>query len=165
MAACVHQPAVAEPMYLDSPSEQLPETVMDNPPLELEGAPLLPQPADEESDTAPAQPEIRDVSSFLQSGIASWYGNRFQGRRTASGEYYNLHALTAAHRTLPIGSYVRVTAVKSARSVIVRINDRGPYVQGRVIDLSYAAAEALNLPRSGTLLVRIERVGRQEAGS
>jgi rare lipoprotein A len=89
----------------------------------------------------------------------------FQGRRTASGERYDLHALTAAHRTLPLGSYVRVTAVSSARSVVVRINDRGPYAHGRVIDLSYAAAAALDLPRAGTLLVRIETVTRQEAGT
>jgi rare lipoprotein A len=87
------------------------------------------------------------------------------GHRTASGERYDLHALTAAHRTLPLGSYVRVTAVSSARSVIVRINDRGPFIHGRVIDLSYAAAAALDLPRTGTLLVRIETVTKQEAGA
>ena len=108
---------------------------------------------------------MRTCRSFWQSGLASYYGNKFQGHRTASGERYNSHALTAAHRTLPLGSYVRVTAVSSARSVIVRINDRGPYTHGRVIDLSYAAAAALDLPRTGTLLVKIETVTKQEAGA
>ncbi|WP_429279725.1 septal ring lytic transglycosylase RlpA family protein [Paraburkholderia sp. GAS41] len=123
------------------------------------------EPARPETGTAPSQDLNDDTSSFWQSGVASWYSNRFQGRRTASGERYDLHALTAAHRTLPLGSYVRVTAVSSARSVVVRINDRGPYAHGRVIDLSYAAAAALDLPRAGTLLVRIETVTRQEAGT
>ncbi|WP_310591174.1 septal ring lytic transglycosylase RlpA family protein [Paraburkholderia sp. DHOC27] len=102
---------------------------------------------------------------FWQSGVASWYGKAFQGRRTANGERYDAHALTAAHRTLPMGSYVRVTAVGSTRSVVVRINDRGPFARGRVIDLSYAAAAALNLQRTGTMLVNIESVGQDAEGS
>ncbi|MEW6344978.1 MAG: septal ring lytic transglycosylase RlpA family protein [Paraburkholderia sp.] len=105
------------------------------------------------------------ASPLWQTGLASYYAKRFQGHRTASGERYDLHALTAAHRTLPLGSYVRVTAVSSARSVIVRINDRGPYTRGRMIDLSYAAAAVLGLPRTGVLLVRIESVTKQGAGA
>ncbi|MFM0285201.1 septal ring lytic transglycosylase RlpA family protein [Paraburkholderia megapolitana] len=104
-----------------------------------------------------------DVSDFQQTGRASWYGPRFHGRRTASGERYNMHALTAAHRTLPMGSYVRVTNPTTTRSVIVRINDRGPYARGRVIDLSYAAALELDLQHAGTARVKIEGLSQQEA--
>lgn len=168
MAGCVQQPVVTGSTNLETPRAEISGTVTAATPLETGGAPLLPTPTERQSahaEPSPAQDEIGDASPFLQSGLASWYANRFQGHRTASGEHYDLHALTAAHRTLPIGSYVRVTVVKSARSVIVRINDRGPYARGRVIDLSYAAAAALDLPQAGVLLVRIERVGSQEAGS
>lgn len=93
-------------------------------------------------------------------GTASWYGYRFHGRRTASGERFNASAYTAAHRSLPFGTKVRVTNLRNGRSVIVRINDRGPYARGRVIDLSKAAANAIGLISSGTAPVRIEIVGR-----
>lgn len=102
---------------------------------------------------------------LLAIGRAFLCANRFQGHRTASGERQNLHALTVAHRTLPLGSHVRATAVTGARSVVVRISDRGPYTRARVIDLSYAAAAALDLPGAGTLLVRIASVTKQEAGT
>ncbi|MEX3759755.1 septal ring lytic transglycosylase RlpA family protein [Paraburkholderia phenoliruptrix] len=95
---------------------------------------------------------------FQQTGFASWYGRMFQGRRTASGERYDMHALTAAHRTLPLGACVRVTSLVRTRSVVVRINDRGPFVRGRIIDLSYAAAEALGVRRAGSAQVRLEHV-------
>lgn len=100
---------------------------------------------------------------FFQSGVASFYGKKFQGRRTASGERYDAHKLTAAHRTLPLGSYARVTAPGNGRTVVVRINDRGPFTRGRAIDLSYAAAAALGLQRAGTLQVNIESVGGDAA--
>jgi rare lipoprotein A len=93
-------------------------------------------------------------------GTASWYGYRFHGRRTASGERFNASAYTAAHRSLPFGTKVRVTNLRNGRSVIVRINDRGPYARGRVIDLSKAAANAIGIISSGTAPVRIEIVGR-----
>jgi rare lipoprotein A len=93
---------------------------------------------------------------FEQTGGASWYASKFQGRRTANGERYDSRALTAAHRTLPFGSYARVTSLATARSVVVRINDRGPFIRERVIDLSYAAAAALGLPRTAGRQVRIE---------
>ncbi|EGJ34779.1 rare lipoprotein A [Moorena producens 3L] len=89
-------------------------------------------------------------------GIASWYGSGFHGRRTASGERFNQYALTAAHRTLRFGTRVKVTNLRNGRSVIVRINDRGPYVRGRIIDLSRGAARIIGLVRSGTGSVRIE---------
>ena len=85
----------------------------------------------------------------IQSGGASWYGPGFHGRKTASGERFNTHGLTAAHRSLPFGSRVRVTNERTGRSVVVRINDRGPFVGGRVIDLSKAAAQAVGISGSG----------------
>jgi rare lipoprotein A len=102
------------------------------------------------------------VSRFRQLGLASWYGRGFHGHRTASGEHYDMYAMTAAHRTLPLGSYVRVTSLASARSVVVRINDRGPYARGRVIDLSYGAAVALGMHRAGVTKVAVERVDKPE---
>lgn len=106
----------------------------------------------------------RERGAFLQdlraqlvgSGRASYYGRRFAGRRTASGERFDPGALTAAHRTLPFGSRVRVTNLDNDRSVVVRINDRGPFAHRRVIDLSYAAADTIGMIRSGTAPVRIE---------
>jgi peptidoglycan lytic transglycosylase len=89
----------------------------------------------------------------VQSGRASWYGPGFHGRRTASGETFNTHALTAAHRTLPFGTKVRVVNKKTGKSVIVRINDRGPYAHGRVIDLSRASAEAIGMSGVGSVTV------------
>jgi rare lipoprotein A len=91
-----------------------------------------------------------------ESGIASYYGKSEDGHLTASGERYDMHALTAAHRTLPFGSRVRVTNLDNDRSVVVRINDRGPHVEGRVIDLSYAAARELQFIKQGTTRVRLE---------
>ena len=85
----------------------------------------------------------------IQAGPASWYGPGFHGKRTANGERFNTHALTAAHRTLPFGSQVKVTNERTGKSVVVRINDRGPFVGGRVIDLSQAAAHAVGISGVG----------------
>ena len=115
------------------------------------------------ADADPIAAKGPDVSSFHQSGRASWYGRGFFGRRTASGERYDMHALTAAHRTLPLGSYVRVSIPATSKWVIVKINDRGPFARGRVIDLSYAAAKMLGLQHAGTARVSIEGLSRQEA--
>ncbi len=90
------------------------------------------------------------------TGLASWYGPRHQGRPTASGEAFDVHALTAAHRTLPLGARVRVTNVENGRTVVVRITDRGPYADERVIDLSYAAGKALGLIERGVARVRLQ---------
>ena len=92
---------------------------------------------------------------FTQHGVASWYGRQFHGRKTANGETYNMHSLTAAHRTLPLGSVVRVTNKSNGKSVTVRINDRGPYHGNRVIDLSKAAATQLGMVSSGTANVTV----------
>ncbi|MGP9820816.1 septal ring lytic transglycosylase RlpA family protein [Salinarimonas sp. NSM] len=90
---------------------------------------------------------------------ASWYGPGFHGRRTASGERYDMDALTAAHKTLPFGTKVRVTNVANGKSVVVRITDRGPFVRGREIDLSRGAARAVGMLASGTAQVRMEVLG------
>ena len=92
----------------------------------------------------------------VQTGEASWYGEEFHGRRTSSREVYDMNDLTAAHNTLPFGTMVMVTNLNNGRSVAVRINDRGPFVKNRVIDLSYAAARAIDMIGSGTAPVRIE---------
>ena len=84
-----------------------------------------------------------------QVGTASWYGENFQGKPTASGEPYEMHDMTAAHLTLPMGSYVRVTNLRNGKAVVVRVNDRGPIVPGRIIDLSYGAAQALQFRAKG----------------
>ena len=95
---------------------------------------------------------------FIQTGRASWYGRRFHGNRTSSGEIYDMHAMTAAHPTLPIPSYVRVTHLGNGRSVVVRVNDRGPFHAERIIDLSYAAAFRLDYLRDGSAEVRVELI-------
>lgn len=102
-------------------------------------------------------PESSSVIS-VQQGKASYYGTRHHGRKTASGEPFNKHALTAAHRTLPFGSRVRVTNLSNQKSVVVRINDRGPYAKGRIIDLSEQAARELNMIRAGVARVKVERL-------
>ncbi len=94
--------------------------------------------------------------------VASWYGRPFHGRRTASGEVYDMYKLTAAHPTLPFGARVRVTSLRNGRSVEVRINDRGPAVRGRIIDLSYAAARAIDSVGAGVFPVRLRVVALPE---
>ena len=103
------------------------------------------------------EPLSGDVS-FRQRGVASWYGTKFHGRRTASGEVYSMYGMTAAHRTLPIPSYARVREVRTGQEVIVRINDRGPFHGNRVIDLSYTAAAKLGFLGKGSTEVEIERL-------
>ena len=100
------------------------------------------------------QPAVRPAR-FVQTGIASWYGPGFHGKRTANGEIYDQNALTAAHRSLPLGTNVIVTNLESGQAIEVRINDRGPFVEGRIIDLSLAAAKSIGVYAPGTALVRI----------
>ncbi len=96
------------------------------------------------------------VSAWTQSGRVSWYGPGFHGRRTASGETFDTNDLTMAHRSLPLGSKVRVTNLDNGRSVVLRVNDRGPYVRGRIADLSHAAARRLDFIDDGVVRARIE---------
>jgi len=98
------------------------------------------------------------VGPFRQRGMASWYGRRFNGGKTSSGEPYDMYAMTAAHPTLPIPSYARVTSVATGRSVVVRINDRGPFHSDRAIDLSYTAAYRLGFSAAGSALVDVEAI-------
>ncbi len=100
---------------------------------------------------------------FVETGYASWYGPNFHGRRTANGERYNMYSMTAAHKILPMNTYVRVENLDNHRSVVVRINDRGPFARNRVIDLSYAAAKKLGVVGPGTARVRLVALG--EVGS
>jgi len=99
---------------------------------------------------------IKDESSYRERGYASWYGNKFNGHNTSNGERYDMYAMTGAHKTLPIPSYVRVTNLDNGKSVIVRINDRGPFHQGRIVDLSYAAAQRIGILKAGTGRVEVE---------
>lgn len=111
---------------------------------------------------------LDDASGYRERGVASWYGKKFHGRQTANGERYDMYAASAAHKTLPLPAYARVTNLENGRSVIVRINDRGPFVANRLIDLSYGAAVELDMIRNGTSFVEVEVVGprsqRQKQG-
>ena len=99
-----------------------------------------------------------ELKPYREQGIASWYGRKFHNQKTATGETYDMYAMTAAHPTLPLPSYARVTSVATGRSVIVRVNDRGPFLYGRIIDLSYAAAERIGVAQKGSGEVIVEAV-------
>jgi rare lipoprotein A len=101
---------------------------------------------------------MRELKPYRARGLASWYGRKFHGQKTSSGERYDMYGMTAAHATLPIPSYARVTNADSGKSVVVRVNDRGPFHSGRIIDLSYTAAWKLGLVGSGSGLVEVESV-------
>jgi rare lipoprotein A len=129
-------------------------------------APRIPQVVT--TTTTPSAPEADTPSDAMEpvayeTGRATYYARKFQGHRTASGERYDMHAYSAAHRTLPFGSYVRVTSLSTGMSVIVRINDRGPFVKDRVIDLSLAAATLIHLRQTGSARVKLEPVSADEA--
>src|SRR5438270_2266118 len=106
-------------------------------------------------------PDAKPIAS--ETGLASWYGPPYHNRRGSSGQIYNMHAMTAAHRTYPLGSIVRVTNVKTGSAALVRITDRGPFIRGRVIDLSLAAAEKVDVKKPGVAKVKIELM--QAAGA
>lgn len=101
---------------------------------------------------------MNGAAGYRERGIASWYGTKFHGRTTSSGEPYDMYAMTAAHKTLPLPTYVRVTHRGNGRSIVVRVNDRGPFVGDRIIDLSYAAAVRLGMHNDGTALVDVEAI-------
>lgn len=167
---------------LDEPSiYRRPPAVPAPPPVtKAPGAPVS-QPTPPPSPTVPDRPlrpwekpyvvngerydPLLDHHGFVEEGIASWYGADFHGKKTSNGEIYDMHALTAAHKTLPLGVWVRVRNLKSGQEQILRVNDRGPFVAGRVIDLSYAGAQALGLVGPGTAPVRVEALGFQAIDS
>ncbi|HEX4650492.1 MAG TPA: septal ring lytic transglycosylase RlpA family protein [Granulicella sp.] len=122
-------------------------------------------PASASGPDQPASTNLRPVKRFkrwIQVGQASWYGLKFQGRKTATGESYDMNQLTCAHRSLPLGSWVRVTNLKNKRSVVVRVNDRGPAINNRIVDLSYAAAKAVGLAGIGKVRLDSMREGDPE---
>ncbi|KLV06459.1 rare lipoprotein A [Photobacterium aquae] len=101
---------------------------------------------------------VRGDQPFIEEGYASWYGQKFHGHKTSNGEIYDMYSMTAAHKTLPLPSYVKVTNTKNGKTAIVRVNDRGPFHDGRIIDLSMAAAARLDVIKNGTAPVRIELI-------
>lgn len=124
-----------------------------------------PQPIAYEPPPAAAPPALPEesatrypqkVATYVETGLASWYGNAFKRKHTASGERFEMTGLTAAHRSLPMGTVVRVTNLSNGRSIRVRVNDRGPFLPGRIIDLSRSAAAFLDMKKSGVVPVRIE---------
>ena len=105
---------------------------------------------------------LGSADGYLERGVASWYGPTFHGESTSNGEKYNMYGMTAAHKTLPLPTYARVTNLKNGRSIVVRINDRGPFVANRLIDLSYTAAAKLDMLKEGTTLVEVKALTVQE---
>ncbi len=165
LAALVAACAGPSPVPVDAPDGQRPGPAVRSPapPADLPAtastpspAPGIPEPAtaaEPPVDAAPAAPSAPD--QLIDQGLASWYGKRFHGRRTASGERYDRHAMTAAHRTLPFGTRVRVRSVVTGKEVVVRINDRGPFKRKRIIDLSQVAFDALGMKGRGLALVEL----------
>jgi rare lipoprotein A len=145
VAGCSHRTATQPPVQ--------------NPPAESAPAPgaQIPSPPSGAPPSVETQPAIPGV--YVEEGVASWYGVPFDGRRTSNGEIYDMHQFTAAHRTLPFGALVRVTNLRNGKQTQVRINDRGPFVANRVIDLSLSAAQAIDMVGPGTSPVRLEIVG------
>ena len=142
--------AIAVPASAATPVDHTVADLAEAPaaPIRFEAGPVVQE--------VPPAPVIADDAQSLGSGVASFYGAKFHGRRTASGERFDMHALTAAHRSLPFGSEVRVTDPRSGRSVTVRINDRGPFSRHRTIDLSRAAAQEIGLVNRGHGTVELE---------
>ncbi|MCP3875330.1 MAG: septal ring lytic transglycosylase RlpA family protein [Desulfobacteraceae bacterium] len=103
---------------------------------------------------------IANATGFVQNGKASWYGRKFHGRKTSNGERYNMYAMTAAHKTLPMNTWVTVHNLQNNRKIVVRINDRGPFIYGRIIDLSYTGAKRIGIVGPGTAKVRVTALGR-----
>jgi rare lipoprotein A len=158
LAGCASAPKQPGFYREDGPPERIPPDLLATPDAMPRDEPLNPNA--NRPYVALGRTYVPDTSGapFRQRGIASWYGRQFQGNRTASGEPYDMFAMTAAHPTLPIPSYARVTNTRDGRSVIVRINDRGPFMRDRVIDLSYVAAARLGLASAGSGEVQIERI-------
>jgi rare lipoprotein A len=139
-------------------------TPQNNPPPQPSGAPAPTPGNPNPSGPPPAiehQPPV--AGQYVEEGVASWYGVPFNGRRTSNGEVYDMHTMTAAHRTLPFNTVVRVTNLSNGKQTQVRINDRGPFVANRIIDLSMAASEAINMIGTGTAQVRLEIVSATES--
>jgi rare lipoprotein A len=154
-------PAVRKPgAYYqdDGPAEQIPEGLLDMPDAEPKIEPLAKGPSKPYTIFEQTYVPITDERPFVQRGVGSWYGKKFHGQKTASGEIYDMFKMTAAHPRLPIPSYARVTNLRNGKQVIVRINDRGPFHSQRIIDLSYTAALKLDYIRGGSVELEVERL-------
>lgn len=149
--------------YLDDgPDERIPEGLIDTPDAEPRVEPYAKGPSRPYTIFEQTYVPITDNRPFVQRGIGSWYGKKFHGQRTASGEIYDMYKMTAAHPTLPIPSYARVTHLRSGKQVIVRVNDRGPFHSERIIDLSYTAALKLGYVQNGSAELEVERLLPEE---
>jgi len=166
LAACSATPPRPSPSPSPTPAPSVPERSTPPPPPANLDAIADPVPRAEPRSTRgnPVSYEVFGKRYFLlptsegykERGVASWYGPDFHARPTSSGEPYDMYAMTAAHKTLPIPCYARVTNLANGRSIVVRINDRGPFVDNRIIDLSYTAAHKLDMTRAGTTFVEVE---------
>ena len=149
--------------YLDDgPDERIPEGLLDTPDAEPRIEPYAKGPSRPYTIFDQTYVPITDNRPFVQRGIGSWYGKKFHGQRTASGEIYDMYKMTAAHPTLPIPCYARVTNLRNGKQVIVRINDRGPFHSSRIIDLSYTAALKLGYVQNGSSELEVERLLPEE---
>lgn len=146
----------------DGPADVIPEGLVDTPDAEPKIEPYARGPSRPYQIFGQTYVPITDNRPFVQRGIGSWYGKKFHGQKTASGEIYDMFKMTAAHPTLPIPSYVRVTNLRNGRQIIVRINDRGPFHASRIIDLSYTAALKLGYIRGGSAELEVERLLPEE---
>ena len=147
----------------DNPPMDEPQT--DIPSLESSSAAIIPHSAETQEASPPPTPPALTPPTIIGTGLASWYGAKHHGKRTASGEIFDQNKFTAANRTLPWGSIVKVTNLDNGKAVEVRINDRGPFTKGRIIDLSRAAARALGMVESGVSPVRMELLSPREVSS
>ncbi len=149
----------------DGPPDRIPGDIASVPDATPRIEPILPRNSRPYVALGRSYTPLTGDVAFRERGIASWYGKQFHGNRTASGEIYDMFAMTAAHPTMPLPSYARVTSVRTQQSVIVRVNDRGPFAHGRVIDLSYAAASRLGIAATGTGEVEVERITHAQIAS
>jgi rare lipoprotein A len=146
----------------DGPDERIPERLLDTPDAEPRIEPYAKGPSRPYTIFDQTYVPITDNRPFVQRGIGSWYGKKFHGQRTASGEIYDMYKMTAAHPTLPIPSYARITNLRNGKQVIVRVNDRGPFHSSRIIDLSYTAALKLGYIQNGSSELEVERLLPEE---
>ena len=142
----------------DGPPDRVPPGLLNTPDADPKVEPYLRGPSKPYTVMDQTFVPITDARPYVQRGVGSWYGRKYHGRKTASGEPYDMFAMSAAHPILPIPSYARVTPLRNGRQVIVRINDRGPFIASRIIDLSYAAALKLDMVRGGSAELEVERL-------
>jgi len=159
LAACSHpplRPPAARPLPPPANGAGVPDAVPRAEPRSLHGNPPFYEVAGRRYAV------LASADGHVERGVASWYGPDFHGRNTSSGEPYDMYGMTAAHKTLPLPCYARITNLANGRSIVVRINDRGPFVANRIVDLSYSAAQRLDIVRMGTAFVELRTVGPED---